>query len=279
VPVAASHVRLPDGTVVDNGALFHRNFLSDPENRRFIRTADIRAFIPCGGLKDTVNRDNVQHFLAVFKELRFIVEGANVFFDEAARRTIAATTGIKLIKDITANKGGVFSSAIAEVLSALLLDEQYEAKLVADMATRWRLIREVLARIDRNARLETGMLIRIHEADQSIPLFALSEKTSEQIFELQAICEQNLAAILSDRQLIWRVLEQYIPAVLIEIVGKKAILQKLDMAFLQPYRDTILTKKLASMAFYKYGAEWHDLLEKLKTGFIGRISEVVEEVA
>ncbi|KJS28871.1 MAG: NADP-specific glutamate dehydrogenase GdhA [Desulfatitalea sp. BRH_c12] len=279
VPLAASHVRLPDGTVVDNGALFHRNFLSDPGSRRFIRMADIGAFIPCGGLKDTVNRDNVQHFLAVFRELRFIVEGANVFFDEAARRTIAATTGIKLIKDITANKGGVFSSAIAEVLSALLLDEQYEASLMADMETRGRLIREVLARIDRNARLETGMLIRIHEADQSVPLFALSEKTSEHIFELQALCEQNLPAILGDRQLIWRVLEQYIPAVLIEILGKEAILQKLATAFLQPYRDTILTKKLASMAFYKYGAEWHDFLEKLKSGFIGCIRGIVEEVA
>ncbi|RJQ85930.1 MAG: NADP-specific glutamate dehydrogenase GdhA [Desulfobacteraceae bacterium] len=276
VPVAARNVRLPDGTIVENGALFHRNFLSTPENRHFVRMADIQAFIPCGGLKDTVNRSNVRHFLSVFKELRFIVEGANVFFDEAARRTIAAATRIKQIKDTTANKGGVYSSAIAEVLGALLLDEQYEARLMDDMQTRWRLIREVMERIDRNARLETGMLIRIHEADPAVPLFALSEKTSEQIFELQAVCENNLPAILRDRQLVWSVLEQYIPAVLIEIAGQDTILHKLNTDPLQPYRDAILTKKLSSMAFYKFGAEWRGFKEKLKAGFTGCIKSIVE---
>ena len=62
VPLAAKNVILPDGTLVEDGALFHRSFLSDPDNRRFISQADIRAFIPCGGFKDTVNRGNVKKF-------------------------------------------------------------------------------------------------------------------------------------------------------------------------------------------------------------------------
>jgi glutamate dehydrogenase len=276
VPFSARHVRLPDGTVVENGALFHRNFLSTPENRRFIREADIKAFIPCGGFKDTVNRGNVRHFLSVFKELRFIVEGANVFFEEAARRTIAATTPIKHIKDITANKGGVFSSAIAEVLPALLLEEDYEAGLIHDERSRWALIREVMMRVARNARLETEMLIRIHDADPEIALFALSERTSEQILELQDICLRNLADILQDQNLVWAVLERYIPATLIEMVGKESILHKLDTATLQPYRDAIITKKLSSLAFYKYGAEWKLFYARLQTNFIKGIRGVID---
>ncbi|MDP1069459.1 hypothetical protein, partial [Klebsiella pneumoniae] len=79
--------------------------------------------------KDPINRGNVKPFLSVFQELQFIVEGANVFFDDAARRYIAAATDIMQIKDTPANKGGVYSSAIAEVLTAFLLEDDYESAL------------------------------------------------------------------------------------------------------------------------------------------------------
>ncbi|MDY0223469.1 MAG: hypothetical protein RBR67_20285 [Desulfobacterium sp.] len=39
--------------------------------------------------------------------------------------------------------------------------------------------------VDEYATEETVMLIRLHEADRSIPLFILSEQTSEQIFAFQ----------------------------------------------------------------------------------------------
>ncbi|MCB2148324.1 MAG: NAD-glutamate dehydrogenase [Deltaproteobacteria bacterium] len=267
VPLAAKNVTLPDGTLVEDGALFHRSFLSDPDNRRFISQADIRAFIPCGGFKDTVNRGNVKNFLSLFKELRFIVDGANVFFDDAARRTIATTTEIKHIKDTTANKGGVFSSSIAEVLTAFLLGDDYEARLLNDRETRWALIRDIMMLVDKYARAETEMLIRIHEADPSIPLFDLSEKTSEQIFALQRICEENISVILKDKALIWKVLENYIPAILTKRLGRDAIMNTLDTEELQPYRDAILTKKLSSMAFYRFGADWKAFIGTIEANF------------
>ena len=274
VPLAAKNVSLPDGTIAEDGALFHRNFLSDPDNRRFISQADIRAFIPCGGFKDTINRGNVKNFLSVFKELQFIVDGANVFFDDAARRTIATTTAIKHIKDTTANKGGVFSSSIAEVLTAFLLGDDYEAKLLGDTQTRWALIRDIMILVDRYARAETEMLIRIHEADPSVPLFDLSEKTSEQIFALQRICEQNIAVILKDKALIWKVLENYIPAILIKRLGRGAIMDTLDAEELKPYRDAILTKKLSSMAFYRFGADWKAFIGKVEADFTDGIRTI-----
>lgn len=275
VPLDAKNVRLPDGTIVDDGALFHRTFLSDPDNRRFVGQAKIRAFIPCGGFKDTVNRGNVRDFLSVFKELRFIVDGANVFFDDAARRTIATATDIKHIKDTTANKGGVFSSSIAEVLTAFLLGDDYEARLLNDTKTRWALIRDIMALVDRYARAETKMLIRIHEADPSVPLFDLSEKTSEQIFALQGICWQNIHRILKDQALVWKVLENYIPAILIKRLGKESIMSTLNSRELQPYRDAIITKKLSSMAYYRFGADWDAFLKKVDADFTDGIRTIV----
>ncbi len=274
VPLDAKQVPLPDGTIVEDGAMFHRTFLSDPDNRRFVSQAAIHAFIPCGGFKDTVNRGNVKNFLSVFKELRFIVDGANVFFDDAARRTIATTTGIKHIKDTTANKGGVFSSSIAEVLTAFLLGDDYEAKLLGDTQTRWALIRDIMMLVDKYARSETEMLIRIHDADPSVPLFDLSEKTSEQIFALQRICEQNIPVILKDKTLAWQVLENYIPAILIKRLGQEAIMNTLNSEELQPYRDAILTKKLSSMAFYRFGTDWHAFLGKVNADFTEGIQTI-----
>jgi glutamate dehydrogenase len=264
VPIGSRDVVLPDGTVVEDGALFHRNFLSNPGNRKFISEANIRAFIPCGGFKDTVNQGNVRRFLELFNELQFIVEGANVFFDDAARRYIATKTKIKQIKDSSANKGGVFSSSIAEVLTGFLLQDDYEDKLLNDSATRWALTKNILQLVDRYACMETGLLLRLYDADPSVPLFELSEITSEQIFSLQDQLELHLEEILADDALVWKVMVHYIPLVLREKLGQESIMAIFNAEQLQPYRNAIISKKLASMAFYRFGQRWDEYLGEVE---------------
>ncbi|MCM8789275.1 MAG: NAD-glutamate dehydrogenase, partial [Candidatus Omnitrophica bacterium] len=85
IPRAKQRFKLPDGTIVEDGSFFHRNFLADTRLRKFIQNANINVFVPCGGFKDTININNVKSFLELFQELKIIVEGANVFFDDAAR--------------------------------------------------------------------------------------------------------------------------------------------------------------------------------------------------
>ena len=274
VPITARNVTLPDGRLVADGAMFHRNFLVDPDNRELIRAANIGAFIPCGGFKDTVNHGNVKRFLALFQELRFIVEGANVFFDDAARRHIATTT-IKQIKDTTANKGGVFSSSIAEVLTGFLLQDDYEERLLNHTDTRWELIGNVLSLVDTHARAETSMLLKLHEADPSMPLFVLSEQTSEQIFTLQDLFQARITEILADEELVWRILLHYIPEVLIRQLGREAILSTLHTPELTAYRDAILTKKLASMAFYAFGDRWDEFLAGIEADFAAAVGRIL----
>jgi len=275
VPLQAKNIKLPDGTIIDDGAMFHRNFLTDPDNSGLIREANIAAFIPCGGFKDTINHGNVKKFLSLFAELRFIVEGANVFFDDAARRYIATATDIKQIKDTTANKGGVFSSSIAEVLTGFLLKDDYEEKLLNHTDTRWELIDNVMTLVDSHARAETLMLIKIHEADPTVPLFVLTEQTSERIFALQDAFEERIADILADEDLVWKILGHYIPGVLIKRLGRESIIATLNSPELQTYRDAILTKKLASMAFYSYGDRWDAFLADVEADFNKAIAGIL----
>jgi glutamate dehydrogenase len=267
VPLRSNNITLPDGTFIEDGALFHRTFLSNPENRKLIKEANIRAFIPCGGFKDTINQRNVKQFLEVFKELSFIVEGANVFFDDVARRYIAMATPIQQIKDSSANKGGVFSSSVSEVLTAFLLQDQYEEKLLNDVETRSALIRDIIQLVKKYASVEAEMLLKLYAAEPLVPLFDFSEKTSELIFAYQEQLLTRLDEILADEDLVWKVLEHYIPQILITKLGRQNILTIFATSELQPYRDAILTKKIASMAYYKFCTDWEAFTQESAASF------------
>jgi glutamate dehydrogenase len=276
VPLKGKDISLPDGTFVADGAMFHRNFITDPANRKFIEQANIQAFIPCGGFKDTINQRNVKDFTSLFSELRFIVEGANVFFDDSARRYIAKKTGILQIKDSSANKGGVFSSAVAEVLTAFLFEDDYEKRLLEDVSTRWALIRDMLNLVRTHACNETAMLLEIHEKNPETPLFVLSELTSEQIFAFQTQVADAMDAILVDEDLLWQVMVAYIPGVLVKILGREAILGIMNAEKLRAYRNAIVTKKLASTAFYRHGSEWDAYVASTRKGFVPAMKALFE---
>ena len=277
VPLKGKNLSLPDGTNIADGAMFHRNFITDPANRKYIEQANIQAFIPCGGFKDTINRSNVGAFTRNFSELKFIVEGANVFFDDAARRYIASSTNIKQIKDSSANKGGVFSSAVAEVLTAFLLEDDYEERLLEHVDTRWALIRDIMDLVAGYAKAEASMLIRIHESDPQVPLFILSERTSEQIFAFQPVVAEHIDLITADEDLLWAVLKSYIPNVLAQSMGKAAILDIMNAKKLLAYRNAIITKKIASMAFYRHGMNWEEYVRMATCDFAGAMADLFKE--
>ncbi len=274
VPRQPGSFKLPDGTVVADGSFFHRNFLTNPEVCRYVAEAGITAFVPCGGFKDTINGGNVEQFLGVFRELQVIVEGANVFFDDASREHIARETGILQIKDSTANKGGVTCSAIAEVLSAFLLGEGYEAFMVRDAHTRSGLIRSVLELIAANASAETRMLLALHEKTGA-PLYSLSIRTSEELMALQQALYGRIDEILRQPELVRAVLRAYVPAVLLDHLGMARVLRVLGRPELRAYRNAILTKKIAAMALYQHAADWEAFLGRLEADFAGEVTRVV----
>ncbi len=277
VPLNAKNFSLPDGTVIEDGALFHRSFLTGADTRKYLDKAKIRAFIPCGGFKDTINHSNVKQFLQNFAELWCIVEESNVVFDDSARRYIATETAVKQIKDSSANKGGVFSSSIAEVFTAFLLGDKYEDELEGEGGIKWGLIRDLMALVEQYASLETDMLLKLHEQDPETPLFVLSEQSSESIFKLQDKLDEELDILTGDNAIIKKVLTAYTPPVLVKRIGIDAICDILGKQELIPYRNAILTKKVASMAFYKFGADWQGFMKKADSNLKKAIASAIEK--
>ncbi len=277
VPIGSANVTLPDGSIVKDGTLFHRSFLTDADNRKYLVEADIKAFIPCGGFKDTINHSNVQDFLNNFQELQFIVEGANVFFDDSARRYIATTTEILQIKDTSANKGGVFSSSIAEVLTAFLFGDDYEDILLNDPKTQWGLISNILELVQQYGQQEIEMLLKLYSAQKDVALFDLTENSSEQIFALQDVFNENIELIINNRELLSKTLLHYIPQVLVEKLGMDSIITILQTEDLHTYRDTIVSKKLASMAFYKFGHDWDTFLTSVEKDLSSSLLSIFDQ--
>ncbi|WP_035238978.1 NAD-glutamate dehydrogenase domain-containing protein [Desulfobacter vibrioformis] len=274
VPATTARIFLPDGTVVEDSALFHRDFLFDPEMRTYIRRAGIRACLPCGGFNGGVTGSTVTSFLENFKELEFIVEGASLFFDNNARRYIAANTCIRHLKDTTANKGGVFSSVMAEVLPGFLLGDQYEAAILEDSKVRSALVREILGLVETHAAAETKILIRRCKTNPDIPLFAQSDKAGEEILDLQETFQTRLNTILKQKALVWKILAAYIPGTLVNLMGKKRITDILNTDPMQEYRNAIITKQLAVTAFYRFGLEWGNFTARLEKDFSGTVADL-----
>ena len=162
------------------------------------------------------------------------------------------------------------------MLTAFLLGDEYEDTLLNDQATRWALIKDIMLLVEQYAKQETEMLLRIQEVKPDIPLFELSQQSSEYIFALQAKLDKVLEQLLTDKKLISKVLKHYIPAVLVDRLGPETIQVILDTPDLQPYRDAIITKKLASLAFYRFGADWDNFLEQFSKDMIGTLHSIVD---
>jgi len=104
-------VVLPDGSIIENGTNFRNSFHLMPY-------AACEFFVPCGGRPESVNIQNVNKLIVNGEPIfKYIVEGANLFFTQEARLALERA-GVPVLKDASANKGGVTSSSL-EVLAAL----------------------------------------------------------------------------------------------------------------------------------------------------------------
>lgn len=129
-------------------------------------------FIPAGGRPRTLNRSNWQDFLTPSGDptSKAIVEGANLYLTPEAR-TELEKKGVLIIKDSSANKGGVISSSL-EVLAGLILTEEEFLK------EKPRLMKEVLAFIEEKASLEANLLLSFKGIK---PLTEISDLISKRI--------------------------------------------------------------------------------------------------
>lgn len=114
-------------------------------------------FIPSGGRPRTLNETNYEEFLDEKGRptAKAIIEGANLYLTPGARRELEKL-GVLIIKDSSANKGGVICSSF-EVLSGLTLGDELffnNKKTIVD---------EILLRIKQYALNEARLLLRTHK--------------------------------------------------------------------------------------------------------------------
>jgi glutamate dehydrogenase len=161
-----------------SGGQLTQEWLSGNEMNHLLRhnvhavKADI--FIPGGGRPRTLNENNLKDFLDETGKptAQAIIEGANLYFTPWARRSLEKL-GVLIIKDSSANKGGVICSSF-EVLSSLVLSEE---EFLKEKPT---IVAEILEIIKEKSREEARLLLKTHQDTQGL-LTDISEWISERI--------------------------------------------------------------------------------------------------
>eukprot|EP00331_Platyophrya_macrostoma_P009142 CAMPEP_0176424938 /NCGR_PEP_ID=MMETSP0127-20121128/11120_1 /TAXON_ID=938130 /ORGANISM="Platyophrya macrostoma, Strain WH" /LENGTH=994 /DNA_ID=CAMNT_0017806061 /DNA_START=97 /DNA_END=3081 /DNA_ORIENTATION=+ len=257
-------VTLPDGTLVSDGTAFRNTFHLTPYTR-----ADV--FVPCGGRPASVTLENVQQLVDVdgatgeqmlagkFEKLagtalkhRVIVEGANLFLTQDARLALEKC-GVVIIKDATANKGGVTSSSL-EVLTGLALSDAEHAELMsakseADAPEFYKsLVKEICDRVERNAKREFEAVWRAYEAKPTEPKTLICDALSEKIVTVRTnILHSN---IFEDKRFLRYVMASYAPKTLLGVVPVDTMMARVPAN----YQHAICAMWLASDYVYTYGA-------------------------
>ena len=231
-------------------------------------------FVPCGGRPYTINDQNWKDFLGADGKptARTMVEGANIFLTPAARRHLE-DAGLVVIKDSSANKGGVICSSY-EVLAGLVLSEaEFLARKPRYIAETIHLLR---ARADAEGR---ALLAAWKRRGKNAKLSELSQQISEEINRVSGLLEPVIGAHLDDPAFAqsWkRHLHRHCPPVLVEEFA-----DRLQTRIPRAHRVAILSKRLASLMVYREGLTWcrNYLLEDRLWEVLGTYLEAEDKVA
>jgi glutamate dehydrogenase len=250
VTIKDQDVVLPDGEKVLSGLEFRNTFHLHPKFK-----ADL--FVPCGGRPASININNWSQYVDKKgnPRFRYIVEGANLFITQDARIRLEEH-GVILIKDASANKGGVTSSSLEVFASLALDDKEYSSFMYAKKTKvppfRKRYVEEILEIIRANAQLEFEVIWKDH-LRTGLPRSVLTDRISEKI---NAIIDAiNASDLHKDETLFRQVIECCCPRVLIEQVGFDKILKRVP----QRYLEALFASSLASRYVYKHGLEANEI--------------------
>ena len=125
-------------------------------------------FVPAGGRPSTIDIQNYKNFLLPdgtgTPSSKLIIEGANLFITNDARKALYEEAGVHIVKDSSANKTGVITSSY-EICSAMLLtDEEF-------FENKNKIVDQILGKLRGLARMEAELLFREYdrEAGKHVP--------------------------------------------------------------------------------------------------------------
>ncbi len=207
--------------------------------------ADI--FLPCGGRPRTLRETNYKDFLNSRGEAtsKAIVEGANLYLTPWARQELEER-GVLIVKDSSANKGGVICSSFEILCSLTLTDQEF-------LAHKKVLVAEILERVQKCALDEARLMLETHKKNK-LPLTELSEEISKRINhftdEIFASLEPMKLSEKGTDPLIQCFLH-YCPKTLRENFSKKLI-----DSIPENHKKAIIASHIASRLVYKRGLNW-----------------------
>jgi len=204
-------------------------------------------FIPAGGRPRTINQHNYKDFLDETGEpsSRAIIEGANLYLTPQARHQLEEL-GVLIIKDSSANKGGVISSSY-EVLASLTMSKEEFIENKAE------LMDEILELIRERAEDEAKLLLTTH-AETGNMLTDISDWISERIntytYELlDYLLNVELSDDVNDPLI--KSLLNYCPPLIVNKFKERILKQIPDI-----HKKAIIACYIASKTVYKKGLSW-----------------------
>jgi len=213
------------------------------------------AFLPCGGRPNTVDISNYKQFLIPETgepSSRLIVEGANLFVTEGARKALHEEAGVVIVKDSSANKGGVITSSY-EIISAMLLSEEafYENKK--------QIVEEVLSKLRNMAKMEAELLFREGKVYDA-PLPEVSKIISNSINTATDALTAALDTLSKeDREQLLPLFRAHLPTTIADLAFSD-VQQKVP----EQYIKNAIASSLASKMVYKEGTKFIDAQPKEK---------------
>ncbi len=230
------------------GDRLHEEWLSGSEAQEIVRTfvhktpADV--FIPAGGRPGALNQYNVSEFLdqSLKPTARAIIEGANLYLTQEARDFLEQK-GTIIIKDSSANKGGVICSSF-EVLSSLSLSDTEFLKY------KEVIVKEILQKIEEYAREEVRLIIETHRRTKAF-CSHISEDISDRINKYSKEIRDYLHPV--------ELLEMPYMSCFFEFCLPLLVQQfpdRLKSAVPDVHKKAIVASWIASKIVYTRGLEW-----------------------
>lgn len=267
VLVDDNDIKLPDGTVVDNGTSFR--------NLYHLKAGDIggvQMFVPCGGRPEAIDINNVNKLINEDgkSKVPYYVEGANLFITQSAKLKLEHSGAI-VFKDASTNKGGVTSSSL-EVLASLAFDDKgfFDNMCVHDGVEPpfyKKYVEEVQSIVQMNARLEFEAIWREHELTGK-SRSVLSDELSNAINDLtEELSNSNLWLDIDFRN---QVLSEALPNTLIKQIGLETILERVPDSYLKAIFGSYLAGRFiydkgaspSQFAFFEYMVEKRQHVEE-----------------
>lgn len=222
--------------------------------RHTIYQTEADIFLPGGGRPRTLHEENIDDFLLASKKpsAKAIVEGANLYLTPGARRALEKQ-GVLVLKDSSANKGGVICSSYEVLLGLCLSEEEF-------LAQKPQLVAEILEVVARKSRKEAKLLLSTYQTTGTF-LTELSEQISTQIQSYKKEILHYLRKTplsLDDTHPLNQILFAYALPTL-RSKYKDRLLSQVP----ESHKKAIIACHIASHIVYTKGLAWHPSLEEM----------------